>query len=211
MIKFCPSCGFELGDGSKFCMRCGSQVPDGNEATVPQAAQNPSSYTSSTGAIGFVSAGEGRSFSLKNGRLMNVISGEGFVKEDAVLTDKRLYYSASSGIINKNLHEEIVNIEDITGTKIADYKPYACFIFAFIFFFAGVVLASTRAVPSGVTASSFISAFSFVVAFFIAKKSYLRIEYAGGYIGFSVKKYGMQNVREFQRQIYIAKEDMLGK
>lgn len=210
MVKFCPSCGFELGDGSKFCMRCGNQVPEGNEATVPQAAQNPTDYTSSTGAIGFVSAGEGRSFSLKNGRLMNVISGEGFVKEDAVLTDKRLYYSASSGIINKNLREEIVNIEDITGAKIADYKPYSLFVFAFIFFFIGIVLFSTvRNTAWGL--SSIVSAVVFIVLFFIMKKSFLRIEYAGGYIGFSVKKYGMQNVREFQRQIYIAKEDMLGK
>ena len=211
MIKFCPSCGYELENGSKFCMRCGNQVPAENDASMAQAAQNPVNYTSSTGAIGFISKGEGRSFSLKNGRLMNVISGEGFVKEDAVLTDKRLYYSASSGLINKNLHEEIVNIEDITGTKIADFKPYACFVFAFILFFVGVVLASTRGVPIGFSISCFISAFSLVVSFFIAKKSYLRIEYAGGYIGFSVKKYGMQNVREFQRQIYIAKEDMLGK
>ena len=140
MVKFCPSCGYELENGSKFCMRCGNQVPAENDASMVQAAQNPANYTSSTGAIGFVSKGEGRSFSLKNGMLMNVMSGEGFVKEDAVLTDKRLYYSASSGIINKNLREEIVNIEDITGAKIADYKPYSCFIFAFIFFFLGVMV-----------------------------------------------------------------------
>ena len=45
-----------------------------------------------------------------------------------------------------------------------------------------------------------------IVLFFIVKKSHLRIEYAGGNINFSVKKYGLANVREFQRQIYIAKE-----
>ena len=45
-----------------------------------------------------------------------------------------------------------------------------------------------------------------VILFFIKSKSYLRIEYAGGHIGFSVKKYGLNNVRAFQRQIYVEKE-----
>jgi len=204
MAQFCTSCGMELKSGQRFCTRCGAAV---NEQS--SAPGSPTEYTSSTGASGFISLGEGRSFSLKNGWLMNVVSGEGFVKEDAVLTDKRLYYSSSAGIINKNSREEIVNITDITGTKIADYKPYSFIIIAAIAFLLGVIFmaAMRRGTSQGLVC--FGVAVIWLLAFFIVKKSYLRIEYAGGYIGFSVKKYGIKNVREFQRQIYIAKEDLL--
>ena len=201
MSKVCPSCGMDLEDDAKFCFRCGADLTKpGTGASSSQA------YTSSTGATGFVGSGEGGSFSLKNGAFMNILSGEGFVKEDAIITDKRLYYSARSGLININSHEEVVDIKDITGTKIADFKPYSLFILAGLFFLLGLIFSGT--LGGAAILIGFLLALFSVIAFFIAKKSHLRIEYAGGNISFSVKKYGLQNVRAFQRQIYIAKEKL---
>ncbi len=198
MAVKCPGCGMELEDGTRFCIRCGTAIPEVSAAQTASAAEQSQTYRSSTGAKGFVGEGEGGSFSLKNGRVMNIMSGEGFVKEDAILTDKRLYYSARSGLINVNSLEEIVDIKDITGTKIADFKPYSFFIVAVVALIA-MLIAHQAAI-------GFALAVIFVVLFFIVKKSHLRIEYAGGSINFSVKKYGLANVREFQRQIYLAKE-----
>ena len=192
----------ELEDSSKFCLRCGI-----NLAQVAEEAKPKEPYVSSTGATGFIGTGEGGSFSLKNGRVMNILSGEGFVKEDAIITDKRLYYSARSGLININSKEEVVDVADITGTKIMDYRPYSMFICAGLSLIAGFVAAGVTEDPSFGLIGVLLAAV-FVAVFFIAKKSHLRIEYAGGNINFSVKKYGLQNVRAFQRQIYIAKEKL---
>ena len=212
MSFLCPNCGMNLEDGVRFCIRCGADMtqyssPYQVDYQQPQQGdyqqQMQQNYVSSTGASGFVGANEGGSFSLKNGRFMNVLSGEGFVNEDAIITDKRIYYSAKSGIVNINSHEEIVNIEDVTGTKIADYKPYSLFIFAGLAFIISLITGKGAVILSGL-----ITALIFVIIFFITKKSFLKIEYAGGNIHFSVKKYGLQNVRAFQRQIYIIKDEM---
>ena len=200
MSFLCPNCGMTLDDGVSFCIRCGANMAQ--YSTPYQVDYQPQQqvYASSTGASGFVGASEGGSFSLKNGRVMNVISGEGFVKEDAIITDKRIYYSAKSGLINVNSLEEIVNIKDVTGTKIADYKPYSLLILAGIALIGGLIAKHAL--------YGFLSALIFVIVFFIAKKSWLRIDYAGGSIRFSVKKYGLDNVRAFQRQIYTIKDQM---
>ena len=39
MVKYCPSCGAEVKEGSKFCLGCGAQLQA--EASAPQAAQTP--------------------------------------------------------------------------------------------------------------------------------------------------------------------------
>jgi hypothetical protein len=197
----------ELEDNAKFCFRCGANMAEVMTNGATQPTQTGAVYTSSTGATGFVGSTEGGSFSLKNGRFMNILSGEGFVKEDAIITDRRLYYSARSGLVNINSREEVVDIADITGTKITDFKPYSLFIYAGLVFLIALIL-------NGITHEGWMTMIGLLLAgilvatFFIAKKSHLRIEYAGGNINFSVKKYGLQNVRAFQRQIYIAKEKL---
>ena len=198
MSQTCPKCGTSVIDGSKFCPKCGTDVTTPATAAAQAAAMTSQNYVSSTGAQGFVNSSEGGSFSLKNGRMMNVVSGEGFVKEDAILTNRRLYYSAKFGLIDTHSTEEVVDINDITGTKITDYKPFSFFIYAAIAIIVGIVADQFLAFS--------LTAAIFVILFFVLKKSHLRIEYAGGNINFSVKKYGLKNVRAFQRQIYIEKE-----
>lgn len=45
-------------------------------------------------------------------------------------------------------------------------------------------------------------------ALFYEKSAAHRIDYAGGSIRFSVKKYGLNNVRVFQRSIFARKDKM---
>ena len=93
MSTICKNCGTQVNDGVKFCTGCGKPIsPEGaNNVVVPSGE-----YNFSTGAKGFVDTNENGAYSLRNGLLMNYISGEGFVKEDAVITNRRLYYSTSS-------------------------------------------------------------------------------------------------------------------
>ena len=199
----CKNCGTQVNDGVKFCTGCGKPVS--TEGTNDVAISS-GDYNFSTGAKGFVDTGESGAYSLKNGLLMNYISGEGFIIEDAVITNKRLYYSASSGLINKHYKEEIVDVADITGSKIAHFKPWALIILVIISglfgIYQGVAVGNNTVMMIACCAIPVV----FLALFFITSKSYLRVEYAGGHIGFSVKKYGLKNVRAFQRQIYVEKE-----
>ena len=62
---------------------------------APSTFQTPSQYSIPADAW-LVDPHEKIKFSLKNGYLVNVISNEGFISEDAVITDKRLYYNITS-------------------------------------------------------------------------------------------------------------------
>ena len=228
----CKYCGAENPNDVQFCSNCGCSISEpnvvggntgnlpngiaamsfvGNTGNLPNGMATMDSvgnvatnqnYQFSTGANGFVNENEKWSYSLRNGWMQNVVSGEGFIKEDAVLTNKRLYYSAKVGLISKSSREEIVEIKDITGTKIFNFKPYGLLCFAALLLIASFILMDNEVLFWSLMPSSVF----FIIAFFIAKKSHLRIEYAGGCIHFSVKKYGLKKVREFQRQIYTEKE-----
>lgn len=235
MSMNCPKCGSALPDGSSFCSVCGSSVTTSGKATeyqttyvAPQPAQPiapppiapppippqpiapppvsvgaSSDYVSSTGATGFVDPSEKAICSLKNGYGLNLIAGEGWKSEDSVITDKRLYYYGDQGIISKVKQEEIVDLEDITGVSITYFRPWIFVIMGALLAIVGLVVKETmlRAVFLG-------SGFGFLLFFAILSKAFLKIEYAGGAIRFSVKKYGLNNVRVFQRCIFARKDQM---
>ena len=162
-------------------------------------------YVSTTGASSFIEADEVPLISLKNGYAMNLISGESWKNEDAVITNKRLYYSHKVGLINRNSTEEIVDLKDVTGSKIALFNPWALIVLAVIAFVAFIICLASDA-EGAVSAMCLIWSAILVIMFFVIRKAYLRIEYAGGNIHFSVKKYSLEVVREFQRVIYSARK-----
>lgn len=143
---------------------------------------------------------------LGNGFVLNMISGEGLKKEQAVLSDKRLYYNHKKGVIDTTSTRECVNIADITGTKITDNRQFSLVIIAIMFFLFGISFLTT-----GVTAGFwmfFVITIVFLLVYFFSRKKYLCIEYAGGCIRLSVKKYGMDNIIAFQKSIYKMKDSM---
>lgn len=153
-------------------------------------------------------------FSLKNGYLTNVVSAEGFIEEDAIITDKRLYYNVTSlnGLIIHRTEMKI-DLEDITATTITDSDPI-------IFLFLGILALVTIIVlklPGGIMLGLLIALAS-LVGWLMMRKTYFKIEYAGGSsmgamrnngaLYFSVKQYGMDTIRAFQREIHRAKSDL---
>ena len=134
-------------------------------------------------------------------------SGEGLKNEQAVLTDKRLYYNHREGLINRISTREIVDAADITGTKITDNKPYSILIVA-ILILIGSIIGASSADDGSILASGIIVAIIFLITFLVLIKKWLVIEYAGGRIRLSVKKYGMNNIIAFQKAIYRVKTEV---
>ncbi len=220
----CQNCGTTNNEDAQFCVNCGQTLYTGNgyaagineqnysqenytyssQDIQSQAAQSQSTYIPQ-GQNGFVNADEKVIATLKNGRVMNILSNEGFMNERAVLTNRRLYYNCTDGLISTIHMEKKVDIRDITATKIEDSHPRMLLILALAMFVIGALI-SVESVEAG---SSFITMAVFpIIFYFIRVKKCMRIDYAGGYVYFSVKNYSMENVREFQRCIHALKDTM---
>lgn len=244
MIK-CNYCNTENKEGSGFCEGCGKPLVEMNNSNaeltstdgvqercveaenfnagltvedkknVETKALNP---IKPTGNGRFVRSDEYVVATLGDGVVNNIMSGEGVKRENAILTNSRLYYVHTRGILNRLKSEETVDVRDITGTKIASYNPYGWLAMSIIIALMGLVSLLNRPGGMGMAYRSvsilyyeqtiffFVAAVILFIIFMFMKKKYLRIEYAGGCIKFSVKKYGMQNIREFQKAIYAAKD-----
>ena len=204
----CSNCGAEIGEETKFCEKCGTPVQEmaGRNQEDVVMSEGGKKYKSSTGAKGFVVENEGGSFSLKNGWTANILAGEGLLREDAIITNKRLYYNYNRGIITKVKKECIVDIDDITGTEITDMQPRGCIVLAILSLLLFIIIGALQGEGSWF-GLGIVMAVIFTCLYFILKQAFLVIQYAGGSIRFSVKFYGLANVRAFQRRIYFEKDN----
>ena len=182
---------------------------------APSTFQTPSQYSIPADAW-LVDPHEKIKFSLKNGYLVNVISNEGFISEDAVITDKRLYYNITSMGLVKYRTEMKIDLEDITATTITDSNPVILLVLGALLGIAGVI-GSISDAPIGLWIGFLVGALVLVAYWYMLRKTYFKIEYAGGSANglqpsgslyFSVKKYGMDAVRNFQRELHLAKSDL---
>ena len=213
-MKNCSNCGGMNEDGARFCAICGNTLgATPSVSPVPPMQPNSSVYSNvrrdmpvngirpSVGGR-FVDGNEHVVATLENGVMMNIISGEGFRKEDAILTNKRLYYKHKDGIVTITECEEMVDVKDITGTKITSFEPYGILIISGLLFIAGLIANSI--IGSGLPILfGFLLAMIGIIVFVSLKKKFLKIEYAGGAIHFSVKKYGMQNIQSFPQDTFL--------
>lgn len=215
----CQNCGATNKEDTQFCVNCGQTLYTGNNYSaganegnysqenytyLSQGTQSQNTYIPQ-GQNGFVNADEKIIATLKNGRVMNILSNEGFMNERAMLTNRRLYYNCTDGLISTIHMEKKVDIRDITATKIEDNHPRMLLILALAMFVIGALI-SVESVEAG---SSFITMAVFpIIFYFIRVKKCMRIDYTGGFVEFSVKNYSMENVREFQRCIHALKDTM---
>ncbi|MBO4650336.1 MAG: zinc ribbon domain-containing protein [Clostridiales bacterium] len=185
---------------------------------APGTFQTPSHYSIPADAW-LVDPNEKIKFSLKNGYLINVISNEGFISEDAVITDKRLYYNITSMGLVKYRTEMKIDLEDITATTITDSNPVVLLVLAAFTGLTSIMMSISKA-PVGLWIGFLVAALILVCYWYMLRKTYFKIEYAGGSVNgfqpsgslyFSVKKYGMDAVRNFQRELHLAKSDLNAK
>ena len=238
-MKYCAFCGSANADEIAFCASCGNpfateqnqssnvkqaaprvnqaqqfnQAPSVNRAPVSNPApmqQNVGGNVNPSNNGAFVSADEHVVATLSNGMVANILSGEGLMNEEALLTNKRLYYTHKTGIINIRAKEEKVNVKDITGTKITNYNPIGIIVMAVLTLLIGIFCTVGNQDP--VYLITFLPlTVVFLLFYFFFKKSFLKVEYAGGSISFSLKKYKKENIQSFQKSIYAVKDSLDAK
>ncbi len=209
----CPNCGHNNADESAFCLQCGSKLNAETESAQPANPANPSAEQKKSKKDIFVSEDEYAVATLKNGMAVHLITGEGLFGEKAIVSNKRVYYrnlklNLSIGLSakaiaanNSNSGDFVVDIKDVTGTRITQNNPWGFLILAAICLIAGIALLSTA--PYLI-----LFALIFVGVYLLLKKTTLEVQYAGGVIPFNLRGYSMKNIRAFRNAIYTVKDSL---
>lgn len=141
---------------------------------------------------------------LKNGYLNNILSGEGLMVENAIVTNRRIYYNKKSGVLVRIEERDKIDVMDVTGIKIARANSY-------VFMAIGAAIALILLILSVESALKLMGLGLLILGIvidLIVTKNYLSIEYAGGHIRFSVKKYSMENISQFQEAVFRVKDSL---
>ncbi len=102
------------------------------------------------------------------------------------------------------------------------YNPVGVLVLSAIFFILGIVILVMEMIGQskvlriddlvidmwGMAGIAVGIGLIFLILFFIARKKRLVIEYAGGNINFSVRRYKMKNIQEFQSAIHFTKDKL---
>lgn len=235
----CKNCGNDLPEGAKFCDKCGavleqaqSQTPGVQGAQAggcggpQQGAGNfngamrrasymePSKYSKV-----FVDPDEKLQGTLGNGYLENLLFGD-IKRCHALLTDRRVYFQGRFLYENGKrsewlISEEIVDLEDITGTGFIYSKPIGILMTLILLVIPWIplILAPNRQNDFGIIGliGDVVVLLITLVRYILNRKTYFSMEYAGGAIKFDAKIIGVPAVRDFQKQIRRAKDRATGK
>lgn len=235
----CKNCGNDLPEGAKFCDKCGavleqaqSQTPGvqgaqaGGYGEPPQGAGNfngamrqasymePSKYSKV-----FVDPDEKLQGTLGNGYLENLLFGD-IKRCHALLTDRRVYFQGRFLYENGKrsewlISEEIVDLEDITGTGFIYSKPIGILMTLILLVIPWIplMLYPYRQNDFGIIGliGDVVVLLITLVRYILNRKTYFSMEYAGGAIKFDAKIIGVPAVRDFQKQIRRAKDRATGK
>lgn len=208
MSKICSKCGAENMDNINFCRSCGANFHEqiGNiEIAGYEQNYAPNNNLNSNVPNNYES--EKTAYSLAAGGFVGYNSLNEILENDAIITNKRLYFNITKGVFNKYTSHEIVDLEDITGTKIIMFSPLLIIIF-------GVLSAIIEFLAVGSESENqfsalIIGAFIIIVAivtYLAARRRSVRIEYAGGRIDIDASDLNESQVKNFQNQIMINKE-----
>lgn len=236
---FCDKCGAEVLDNDVFCGSCGATI-GGNQSKEPvlnNGQTNPAMMPvyqtpppqNTTGMMNssqyssvFVEPDEQLLGTLGNGYLESMLSVGKVKKCRALLTNKRVYFqgtffTGSGKSLIQEKREQIIDLEDITGTGFIYSKPFGIlfailsmgipFLASFIF----IVLGSTNGTGFYKYACAFggidvIAIILNIILYIKSRKTKFAIEYAGGSIRFYAHMLGISNVKDFQKQIRRAKD-----
>lgn len=231
---FCGKCGGKLDDGVLVCPNCGNIIrEDKKQSSVREEIKeksydsmketfkaNPNlnhsnEYYQRKSNIGRKLVDDENVIAkLGNGMIDNIITSEGFKNEEAILTDKRLYYSGCKGLINTTETDEIVELSDITGVKVVNKNPRWFIVIAVLVFITNFIIKGfLEKALIGVELNEPVLArlmgvLFWVILYFVRLKNFLLIQYAGGNIKFSLRGYSYEEIKRFQKSIFSAKDKL---
>ena len=215
----CINCNSQNNDSDTLCNVCGTplqvsplqfnmpvenlQPTNINMPNMAIETPNISTNYIPNGSNRFVNNDEFTIATLRHGIIANPLSNVNLQNEDVCLSNKRLYCTHAKGIFNISMSNENVDINDITGTKIASYRPLGTLILSILLFIASICMALAE---NDIGLIGIAISIVLFITYLCLSNKHLKIEYAGGCIRVNVKKYKMQNIKEFQRCIYSAKD-----
>lgn len=168
----------------------------------------------------FVSRDEKYIASLGNGYIMNYLTNKSVQKGFAFLSNKRVYFKGSclSGTgknLTKTNEERTVDVKNITGSgfvyqsdwgKLLKIVGIAIALIGILVFVIGLGKIPTLACLISVILSFLIGGIMAILGYLLKRKTYFRIEYAGGCIAFDVSFYAKAEIDDFQKQLRRAKD-----
>lgn len=227
--NFCTKCGGQIVNG--VCTNCSNSARETFvQATAQQSAQsqrviynipgqpayqnpypvNGGSLTTNTEGGVFISPDEHLLHKVGSGYVQNYLSGSGFSKDSAAVTNKRVYYKGktyAAGLGFRRFKTTLVaDLKDITCVGI--YKSFDIFtlVISILMLLVGVFLAGRGIVGDAIILILILLAILGIICVILTARTVLKIDYAGGCIALDVKAFGEKELNDFRTALYRAKD-----
>lgn len=215
---FCGKCGAEVLDGAKFCDKCGAII-EVEQVSLKQKEEKADVKSA------FIDPDEELVAKIGNGYLINLLYDK-VEKCNMLLTNKRVYlkgsiYTISEKSIMKKTEERILDVEDVTGTGfIYNSISWGLIILDVILTIISVYLVAYITYYSlnpgnGLNLilhpTVILTGIILLVAIYKSRKTFFFIDYAGGRIMINAKLIGVEDVRDFHKQMRRVKDNIKGK
>lgn len=163
----------------------------------------------------YIDSNEKQQAVLGGGYLQNFIKSGAIGKGFCLVSNQRIYFKGKSltksGSHYKSTKEEkIINLDDVTGTGFSKTKSLTALVWLIISL-VFLVLMFITAVNSNSVAALIVGVIPTVVFLLIYLFYNIRIfeiVYAGGSITFRASNYSEKEIRQFQKDLIIAKETL---
>lgn len=196
-MPFCKKCGNEITGDEKFCGKCGMNFQSAESSDEDTKGMTSVSNMSEpqVNGVDLITPDEQVITSLGNGYAVNLLYGNA-KKCRVVLSNKRLYlsgafYTGNLEMLTKTNIEQIIDVEDITGTGFVYSK-----------------LSKWRIIVGILTLPTIIIGIILLAKAFLDRKTFFFIQYAGGSINFDAHLIGMADVKDFHVQIRRVKDSL---
>lgn len=220
-MKICPNCGAQNMDADAFCKSCGTPL----DTSAPVGGKNSPERNV------FVDQSEGVVSAIGSNYLQNFLTGGKVARGVGILTRKRFYYkgknfTGSGKDLRSSTEEGVVSIDDITFSKFIYNRPTGLLVAAIILLLAAMLLLprAFMAMPAGEAGASagggggipliyiflplLIASVVFFIRYFVSRRTLFVVYFPGGSFGFDIKYYPIADIRDFQRQLHLLKDQI---
>lgn len=224
-MKVCPNCGQANEDHAAFCRACGSSLANAQPEAVPtfggafdsgtqqmeapaSSAQPPNPDNSHSALL---EPDEQVVASIGSNYLQNFLAGGSVHKSVGVLTQKRFYYKGRNfngpgKLFQHTTEEGVVSLNDITFTAFTHIRYTGILFLAILLTIVPLVLLAME--NDHIIGSYCIAcAVLLYLLYFLKRQTLSLVSFPGGGFAFDVRWYRVADIRSFQRQLHLLKEE----
>lgn len=218
-MKQCPKCLAMVDDDANFCTSCGGNLVEAQLQQSSQKVEKPTTKAlhNKQGNRVFIDSEEQVVDYIGSNYLQHFLAGGGVSEGIGVLTQMRFYYKGKnySGDVKqlKSITEEgVVSIEDITFTKFIYSRKPGYLITAIFILLCTLIFAYINSyyMESILSLGLIAAAISFII-YNCSRSTLFTVSFPGGSFGFDISAYPISEVRDFQRQLHLLKDNAKSK